>query len=51
MGKMSESKKGRKKRTSKSEIASFKAYKKKFFPKKYAEEESKKVQPLKLRRQ
>lgn len=47
---MSESKKERKAKANKGEIASFKAYKKKYFPKKYAEEESMRVTPLKFRR-
>lgn len=48
---MSESKKEGKAKGNKGEIASFKAYKKKYFPKKYADEERMRVTPLKFRRQ
>jgi hypothetical protein len=47
---MDKSKKVSKKKGKENVLTSFKAYKKKYFPKKYAEEESMKVQPLRFKR-
>ena len=48
---MSESKKEKEVKDNTAEITSFKAYKKKYFPKKYAEEQSLRFQPPRFKRQ